>query len=129
MDTTSEQTYHKIRECLVTVLGIDEDDVKAEASLIDDLGAESIDFVDLIFRLEKAFNIHIPQDELFPQNFFTNKEYVASGKFTPKGLELFRSKYPFIDLNGASDLPVSQLSKLYTVQMLVNYIDHKKKLS
>ena len=129
METSGDQTYQKIRECLVTVLGVDEDEVKAEASLIDDLGAESIDFVDLIFRLEKAFNIHIPQGELFPQDFFSNKEYVAGGKFTPKGLELFASKYPFIELNGTSDMPVSKLSKLYTVKMLVNYIDLKKKAS
>ena len=125
----TEQTYSKIRDCLVDVLGIDQDEVKAEASLIDDLGAESIDFVDLIFRLEKAFTIKIAQGELFPQDFFSNKEYVSSGKFTAKGLELFRSKYPFIDLNGAADLPVNKLSKLYTVQMLVNYIEFKKKVS
>ena len=129
MNTTGEQTYDKIRECLVTVLGVDEDEVKAEASLIDDLGAESIDFVDLIFRLEKAFGIQIPQGELFPQDFFSNKEYVADGKFTAKGLELFRTKYPFIDLNGATDMPVNKLSKLYTVKMLVNYINHKRKVS
>ena len=67
--------------------------------------------------------------ELFPQDFFSNKEYVANGQFTAKGLELFRSKYPFIDLNGASDLPMNKLSKLYTVQMLVNYIEFKKKVS
>ena len=125
MDTASDTTFQKIRECLVTVLGVDEDEVKAEASLIEDLGAESIDFVDLIFRLEKAFNIHIPQGELFPQDFFSNKEYVAGGKFTAKGLEVFRAKYPFIELDGKSDFPVSQLSKLYTVKMLVTYVKHK----
>jgi len=125
MDTATDQTFQKIRECLVTVLGVDEDEVKAEASLIEDLGAESIDFVDLIFRLEKTFGIHIPQGELFPQDFFSNKEYVANGKFTAKGLEVFKVRYPFIELNGTSDLPVSQLSKLYTVKMLVNYIKTK----
>ena len=126
---TTEQTYTKIRDCLVDVLGVDQDEVKAEASLIDDLGAESIDFVDLIFRLVKAFAIKIAQGELFPPDFFSNKEYVANGKFTAKGLDLFRTKYPFIDLAGANDLPVNKLSKLYTVQMLVNYIDYKKKIS
>lgn len=125
----TEQTYNKIRDCLVDVLGVDQDEVKAEASLIDDLGAESIDFVDLIFRLEKAFGMKIAQGELFPQDFFSNKEYVDGGKFTAKGLELFRSKYPFIDMNGAADLPVNKLSKLYTVQMLVNFIAHKQKVS
>jgi acyl carrier protein len=125
MDTASDATFQKIRDCLVTVLGVDEVEVKAEASLIEDLGAESSDFVDLIFRLEKAFGIHIPQGELFPQDFFSNKEYVASGKFTIRGLEVFKARYPFIELNGTGDFPVSQLSKLYTVNMLVNYVKFK----
>lgn len=125
----TQETLTKVRDCLVTVLGVDADEVQPEASLIDDLGAESIDFVDLIFRMEKTFGIHIPQGELFPQDFFTNKELIADGKFTAKGLETFRSKYPFIDLNGTSEMPVSKLSKLYTVKMLVDYITFKKKVS
>ena len=126
---TRDEIFGKVKQTLVDALSVDGDDVTEDATLMGDLGAESIDFLDIVFRLEKAFSIKIAQGELFPQDFFSNKEFVADGKFTAKGLQLFRDKYPFIDLNGAADLPVNKLSKLYTVQMLVNYIDYKKKIS
>lgn len=125
---TRQEIFDKVRQCLVTVLGVDSGDVREDASLVDDLEAESIDFVDLIFRLEKSFGIHIPQGELFPQDFFSNKAYVKDGQFTPEGLGLLRQKYPFIEIeqNDGEAVP-AKLSRLYTVRMLVNYIDFKKK--
>ena len=123
-----EDIYGKIKTCLVDVLGVDEEEVEESSELIEDLGAESIDFVDIIFRLEKSFGIQIPRGELFPQDFFSNKDYVADGKFTEAGVSTFRQDYPFIDLKFAGDdIKVTELSKLYTVKMLVTYVDHKQK--
>jgi acyl carrier protein len=66
-------------------LGCDLAEVKPDASLIEDLGAESIDFLDIVFRLEKSFGIKIERGELFPEDILTNTEYVDDGKVTKDG--------------------------------------------
>ncbi len=121
-----EEIYDKVKQCLNQALGVEESEMAPETSLTNDLEAESIDFVDIIFRMEKAFSLKIPQGELFPQDIFNNKDYVSAGKLTADGLTVLKSQYPYIDLSGVNgDLPVSDLAKFYTVDMLVNYIEHK----
>ena len=63
-----DEILEKVTETLVDALGVDDDEVTSEATLVDDLGAESIDFLDIVFRLEKNFSIKIPRGELFPEN-------------------------------------------------------------
>ena len=84
---SKEEIFDKIKNALVEALGVDEDEVTPEATLVGDLGAESIDFLDIVFRLEKAFNIKVPRGELFPEDILTNTEYVQDGKVTPEGLK------------------------------------------
>ena len=121
-----DEIYTKVKRCLNQALGVDEEQMAPKTSLTRDLEAESIDFVDIIFRMEKAFGVKIPQGELFPQEIFSNKQYVSGGKLTSDGLQVLRTRYPYIDLSGVNgDLPVSELAKYYTVDMLVNYIEHK----
>ena len=84
---SKEEIFDKIKTCLVEALGVDEDEVTPDATLVGDLGAESIDFLDIVFRLEKAFNIKVPRAELFPEDILTNSQYVQNGKVTP-------DKYP-----------------------------------
>ena len=76
MSLTKDEIYEKIQTALIDALGVDDDEVTAEATLVGDLGAESIDFLDIVFRLEKAFDIEIPRSELFPEDILTNAEYV-----------------------------------------------------
>ena len=64
---TKEEVFEKIQAALVDALGIDEEDVTPEATLVGDLGAESIDFLDIVFRLEKAFAIKIPAASCSPR--------------------------------------------------------------
>ena len=82
---TKEEIFEKIQTALVDALGVDDDEVTPEATLVGDLGAESIDFLDIVFRLEKAFDIKIPRGELFPEDILTNAEYVQDGKVTEPG--------------------------------------------
>ena len=70
---TSEEIYAKVQETLVDALGVDDDEVTPEATLQGDLGAESIDFLDIVFRLEKNFNFKIPKGELFPENLVSGE--------------------------------------------------------
>lgn len=120
------QIYDSVKDCLVEALGVDDSEVSPETSLTEDLEAESIDFVDIIFRMEKAFKVKIPQGELFPQDVFNNQALVKDGKFTSQGLDTLRGRYPFIDFSDVNgELPVADLAKYYTVDMLVSYMEQK----
>ena len=80
----NEEVFGKVKEALIDALGVDDDEVTDEATMVGDLGAESIDFLDIVFKLEKAFEISIPRDELFPDDILTNAEYISDGKVTPE---------------------------------------------
>jgi acyl carrier protein len=66
--TASDEIYGKVARVLVESLNVDEGDVTPRAALQGDLGAESIDFLDIVFRLEREFGIRIPRGELFPES-------------------------------------------------------------
>ena len=92
--------YPKVAATIADALACDEDKVKPDSSLINDLGAESIDFLDIVFRLEREFGIKIPRGELFPESIFQgDPEYVQNGKVTDKGLAELRARMPFADLS------------------------------
>src|SRR6267154_4667986 len=95
---TRDEIFAKVRETLVDALGVDDDEVTPEATMVGDLGAESIDFLDIVFRLEKTFNIKIPRGELFPEDILSNAEYVQDGKLTADGLTQLKQRMPFADL-------------------------------
>ncbi|QGJ70073.1 Carrier domain-containing protein [Planctomycetales bacterium 10988] len=123
---TKEEIFEKVRTALEDALGVDEEDVTPEASLIGDLEAESIDFLDIIFRLEKAFDIKIPRGELFPDNLLNDPNYVVDGKFTDEGLQQVRERMPFADLEEFSKNPeVQNFANLFTVQMICRYVESK----
>ncbi|QEH33981.1 Acyl carrier protein [Aquisphaera giovannonii] len=123
---TYDEIFEKVQTTLVDALGVDEDDVTQQATLQGDLGAESIDFLDIVFRLERNFGIKIPRGELFPENLVQDPEWVADGKLTSKGLDELKSKLPFADLSKfAANPDVENLGDLYTVDMLVQYVQSK----
>ncbi len=126
MTATTEEVFQKVQEALVEALGVDEEDVKPEATMIRDLGAESIDFLDILFRLEKSFSIKIPREELFPEDILTDSKYVADGKVTPDGLEMLRQRMPWADFSKFQANPrVQDFGDLLTVQDLCNYVQSK----
>ena len=100
---------------------------KVSSTLQGDLGAESIDFLDIVFRLEREFGIKIPRGELFPESIFQgDQDFVANGKVTPKGLDELRQRMPFADLNTFEKNPdLSKLSDLFTVDLITRYIHGK----
>ena len=118
--------YGKVAKVLVEALNVDEDEVTPEATLKDDLGAESIDFLDIVFRLEREFGIKIPRGELFPENLTADPEWIADGKLTSKGVEELKARLPFADISKIeSDPSVDKIGDLYTVDMLVQYVRSK----
>ncbi len=121
-----EEVFEKVRESLVEALGVDDDEVKPEATLVVDLGAESIDFLDIVFRLEKSFDIKIPRGELFPEDILTNTDYVADGRINAEGLTELKKRMPFADLSKFEENPVVQeFATSLTVQDMCNYVESK----
>src|SRR5437870_10812505 len=114
---TQDEIFTKVSATLVEALNVDEEDIKPTATLQGDLGAESIDFLDIVFRLEREFGIKIPRGELFPESIFQgDPEFVANGKVTPKGLNELKTRMPFADLSTFEKNPeLSAISDLFTV--------------
>ena len=127
MAMSRDEIFTKVQEVLVDALGVDDDEVTTKATLMGDLGAESIDFLDIVFRLEKSFGIKIPREELFPaESLMNNSEYVHNGKLTEKGLAELRDKMPHTDLTDfEKDPDINKLGDLFTVNAIVNYVEGK----
>lgn len=126
MSVSESEVFEKVRAALEDALGVDEDEVTPDATLVGDLGAESIDFLDIVFKLEKAFNIQIPREELWPEDILTNSDYVDDGKVTEKGLEELRSRMPWANLSNFEQNPrVQDFGNLLTVQDMVKYVTSK----
>jgi acyl carrier protein len=127
MAMNQEQIFNEVQEVLVDALGVDNDEVTVDSTLTGDLGAESIDFLDIVFRLEKAFGIKIPREELFPaESLMNNPEFISKGKFTEKGLAELRTKIPHTDISKFQNNPdVNKLGDLFTVGAIVKYVETK----
>ena len=125
--SVNPEIFDKVKEELVDALGVEDDEVTEEATMVGDLGAESIDFLDIVFKLEKAFEISIPREELFPDDILTNAEYVVDGKLTDEGVAKLKERMPFADLSKfESDPQVQNFGNLLTVKDLCNYVDTKR---
>ncbi|MCY2946173.1 MAG: acyl carrier protein [Gemmataceae bacterium] len=124
---TQEEIFKKVSATLVEALNVDEDEISPSSTLNGDLGAESIDFLDIVFRLEREFGIKIPRNELFPEAIFQgDADFVKDGKVTPKGLQELREKMPFADLSSFEKNPeATDLSELFTVDLIARYIAGK----
>jgi len=125
--STEQEILAKVRDTLVDALGVDDDEVTPEATLIGDLGAESIDFLDISFRLEKNFAIKIPRGELFPENLsLADQSLVKDGMVTTGGIAELRKRLPHANIDAfAQDPKVQNISELFTVQMIVNFLKSK----
>lgn len=126
MPHTKDEVFKKVQTALVDALGVDEEEVTPQATMVGDLGAESIDFLDIVFKLEKAFGIEIPRKELSPEDILTNAEYVQEGKVTAAGLAELKRRMPFVDFSKfQADPQVRNFSNLLTVGDLCRYVEGK----
>jgi acyl carrier protein len=127
MAVSRDEVFEKVQEVLVDALGVDDDEVTSSSTLMGDLGAESIDFLDIIFRLEKAFDIKIPREEIFPdESLLTDPELVSDNKLTDKGLGLLKERMPHLELGAfESDPDINKVGDLITVDAIVNYVERR----
>ena len=137
MALSREEIHEKVKGVLVDALGVDEDEVTANATLREDLGAESIDFLDIVFRLEKAFTtdptkpFKIPRGELFPEDLDSlrnDPNFVQDDRITDAGMAELKKRMPFANFEEfEKDPKVEEAGKLLTVDTVVNYVDAKLK--
>ncbi len=132
MAMSRDEIFEKIRdEVLVEALGVDEDEISMDASLTRDLEAESIDFLDIQFKLERSFStdekpFKIEQGELFPENLLENPEWVSDGKFTDAGMAMLRERMPHVDFDAFdADRSVNEVGGLITVGSIVSFVERK----
>jgi len=123
---TRDEIYKKVTEILVDALAVDESEVTPEATLTGTLGAESIDFLDIVFKLEQAFGFKIDQGELFPDNVAQDPEYVQDGKVTPKGIATLKERLPHADFAALErDPSVERVGEVFTVDAVVRFVESK----
>ena len=130
MALSHDEIYSKVKDVLVDALGVDEDEVTPTASLRADLGAESIDFLDITFRLEKAFTtdaanpFKIAKGELFPDSM--DAGLVQDNKLTDAGLAEVQRRLPHADLSELKTTrDVALVPNLFAVQDIVDYLERK----
>jgi acyl carrier protein len=123
---TQDEIFQKIRTVLMDALAVDEDEVKMDAVLTRDLGAESIDFLDIGFKLEQAFGIKIAQGELFPDNVAQDPTFVKDGKVTPQGIAALKARMPHFDFSKfEADPTLANVANIFTVGALVKFVEGK----
>ena len=126
MALAQEEIFEQVQEALIDALGVDDDEVIRGATLVGDLGAESIDFLDIVFKLEKSFDITIPREELSPEDILTNSQYVLDGVVTAEGMAELKRRMPWADLEEFEKNPrVQDFGNLLTVGDLCNYVGSK----
>lgn len=123
---TREDIFEKVKVILIDALSVDDGDVTEGAALRNDLGAESIDFLDIVFRLEKAFGIKISQEELMPRDVISNPAYVTDKRVNADGLAALRNSMPHADLSAFEKDPlIDKISDVFTVGTIVRFVESK----
>ena len=126
MQNNNHEIIKNVRTIISQALKVDESKIELHSSLIKDLGAESIDFLDIVFRLEKTFKIKVPKGELFPEKLLTDARFVKEGKITPAGIEELQRKIPNAPWGEfLKDPRVANLGDVFTVGMIVDYLSEK----
>jgi len=126
MALSSEEIFDIVKEVLIEALGVDDEEVTPGATLVGDLGAESIDFLDISFRLEKAFNIKIEQAEMFPANVLDDPNYVIDGQVTDQGIAELKRRMPHANLEGfEASRSVEDFPSVFTVDAIVKFVQSK----
>jgi acyl carrier protein len=122
-----KELYEKVKEAIVDALGVDADEVRPDSVLFDDLGAESLDLLDIVFRLEKAFGIKIPrggvQQDLLAAEGIKEQDVIVDGALTALGAEKLRER--MTEVKGEkikAGFRIDDIPTLFTVQTFVNIV-------
>jgi acyl carrier protein len=127
MPVDRDEVFSVVRTCFAEALGLEQDEVTLDAYVIDDLGAESLDFLDIAFRLEEAFVIKIPRGDIQRQAEEEAAEgdepFEVDGVLTELGLRKLRESLPEVPAEKfVQGLTVREIPMLFTVETFVNLV-------
>ena len=122
--------FPKVAEIMADALGCDVEKVKPDSSLINDLGAESIDFLDIVFRLERGFKVKIPRGKIVEEarGTLSEAEFESGGVVTDAGvarLKFFLSEVPADRFK--TPLKVLEIPKLFTTETFCKMVLRQQK--
>ena len=122
-----KEIYDKVAEAIAEALDVEKDEATPDAILMDDLGAESIDFLDIIFRIENTFSIKIPrgglQKDIFEAEGLKEEDVIVSGSLTALGIDKLKSHMPEVKPEKIIEgVKVDDIPTLFTVQTFVNIV-------
>ncbi len=117
-----------LKRCITETIGIKEEEIELDSSLIDDLGADSLDLLDLVFRLEQAFKIRITRGEIEARAKETmpDEDFEVDGLLTEKAKKSLKELLPEVDgsrFNG--NLRKSEIPRLFTVKTFLRLVKEK----
>lgn len=124
--TVDVAVFSKVQSCIAEALGLEVDDVGYSARLIGDLGAESLDFLDIAFRLERAFEIRIPRggiENASKSGLAEGESYEVNGVLTDKAREQLAVHMPEVPpAEFKVGLKVSEVPMLMRVGTFYNLV-------
>jgi acyl carrier protein len=125
-----QAVYPKVAEIIADAMGCDTEEVTLDASLIDDLGTESIDFLDIVFRLERSFKIKIPRGKIIEQarGDLTEAEFEQSGVVTDAGFERLKNFLSEVPEDRFSNpLKSADVPRLFTTETFCKLVVRQQK--
>ena len=122
---SESEIYRNVQRAVVEALAVDEKEVVPDARLTEDLGAESIDYLDIAFRLEQIFGIRIKPNELIVGTF-SDDEYVDEGTITDAGMAELRRRLPHVNFDDLDcTRKITDFLSAFTVDTLVRFVKAK----
>ena len=125
-------TIDRVKAVIADALYVDVEEIRSDSILMSDLGAESIDFLDIMFRLEKEFSITLPKGEIEKKarGGLSDQEYAVDGKLTDAAISNLRTMLPELGPNAIRvGLTVRELPSLFTVASFVRMVEEQLALS
>jgi acyl carrier protein len=119
-----QEVYRLVVDAFCEALGLDDDEVEPTSLVIDDLGAESLDFLDIAFRLERTFKIKIPRGEIQrTAESRIGEAFELEGKLTPAGARALADALPEAPQERIQPgFPVRDIPRLFTVETFQNLV-------
>jgi acyl carrier protein len=127
-----QSTFERVRAAVAEALYIEPETISENSRLIADLGMESIDFLDVMFRLEKEFGISVPRGEIERQarGDLSEAEFAVDGVLTPVAVERLKEMMPEVPPETfASALRVRDIPSLFTVKSFVSIVERQLQMA
>ncbi|MDA8908939.1 MAG: acyl carrier protein [Verrucomicrobiales bacterium] len=125
-----DAVYPQVAEIIADALGCDEDEVKPDSSLINDLDAESIDFLDIVFRLEREFKVKIPRGKAVEEarGELSEEEFEQGGVVTDAGFEKIKAYMTEVPADRfSSPMKSAEIPKLFTTETFCKMVIREQK--